>query len=140
MVRTTLALWLLGFLAGVAPLFANPYQGIRYEETTGKVYQHLSGELALAASTATWSTYTITMNGTGGVITASSIATSTMTARSVSVSSAATSTDSLCLAGAHTSLPTTGYNRGCFLFLTAEPTKIFVSSETVVSTRSWVGK
>lgn len=51
---------------------ANPYQGIRYATTEGKVYEHLSGQFAVAASTISASTYTITLNGTGGVVTATS--------------------------------------------------------------------
>jgi hypothetical protein len=110
---------------------ANTYQGIRYETTTGKVYEHMSGELSIAASTATWSTYTITMNGTGGVVTAQKVVVST---------ASALSSDSLCFAGAHAALPTTGYARGCLLYLTTDPTNIYLSTETVVGVQSWLAK
>jgi hypothetical protein len=85
----------MGFSAGYAS--ANTYQGIRYETTTGKVYEHMSGELSLAASTATWSTYTITLNGDGGVITADNVVTDVIAVSSAVFSnvahfSAATST------------------------------------------------
>ena len=74
--KLTAALFLLGFAAGFA--HSNPYQGIRYETTTGKVYEHMSGELSLAASTTSWSTYTITLNGDGGVVTATTVSATTL--------------------------------------------------------------
>lgn len=109
---------------------ANSYEGARYATTEGKVYYHLSGEFSLAASSASWSTYTITLNG----------ATGNVAARKVTVSSSSTSGDAICFAGAHASLPTTGYARGCLLYLTTDPAKIYISTETVVGTQSWLGK
>ena len=110
---------------------ANDYQGIRYATTEGKVYEHLSGEFSLAASTGSASTYTITLNGDGGLISAVKVVVTT---------AAALSSDSLCFAGAHAVLPTTGYARGCLLYLTTDPTKIYISTETVTKTQSWLAK
>jgi len=121
----------------VAYALANPYQGIRYETTTGKVYEHLSGEFALAASTGSWSTYTITMNGADGSVSASS---ATFTGGYVKLSTSSTAGDSMCFLGARAALPTTGFPRGCLLYLTTEPTKIYISTETVVGVQSWLGK
>lgn len=112
--------------AAVSLAFSNSYEGTRYATTEGKVYTHLSGEFSLAASTGTASTHTITLNGTGGQITVST--------------SSVYSGETMCLAGAHATLPTTGYNRGCLLYLTTDPTKIYISTETVVGTQSWLGK
>jgi len=122
----------VALLAGLVTFVqANTYQGIRYETTTGKTFEHISGELSIAASTATWSTYTITMNGTGGVVTAQKVVVST---------ASALSSDSLCFLGAMTALPTTGYARGCLLYLTTAPDKIYLSTETVVGAQSWLAK
>ena len=49
-------------------VLANVYEGQRYATTEGKVYKHTSGEWGVAASTASWSTYTITLKGEGGQI------------------------------------------------------------------------
>jgi hypothetical protein len=119
-------------LALFAPsmISANNYQGIRYATTEGKVYEHLSGQFSVAASTVSASTYTITLNGTGGVI----------TAVKVNITTTSASSDSLCFAGAHAALPTTGYARGCILYLTTDPTKIYISTEAVTKTQSWLGK
>ena len=56
------------------------------------------------------------------------------------VSTSTTSSDALCFAGAVTALPTTGYNRGCLVYLNSAPASIFLSTEVVVSTRSWLAK
>jgi hypothetical protein len=64
--------------------FANTYEGERYATTEGKVYSHLSGEYAIAASTASWSTYTIVMKGTGGQIAATSLTASSLTVTTIS--------------------------------------------------------
>ena len=129
MKRILLPLLALTALGGF--VYANPYQGIRYAETEGKVYEHLSGEFSLAASTGSASTYTITLNGNGGVVSAVKVVVTT---------AAALSSDSLCFAGAHAVLPTTGYARGCILYLTTDPTKIYISTETVTKTQSWLAK
>lgn len=57
-------------------------------------------------------------------------------ANTVTVSSAATSTVSQCFVGAKTALPTTGFARGCMLFLTSD-NKVYVATETVTATTSW---
>ena len=93
LIGATLLLWTIGFSAGYAS--ANSYQGIRYETTTGKVYEHMSGELSLAASTATWSTYTITLNGDGGSIAATSISLSSAVTATQFLGSSATLTGSV---------------------------------------------
>ena len=106
--------------------FSNSYEGTRYATTEGKVYTHLSGEFQIAASTASASTHTIRMNGNLGRITVST--------------TSVYSGETMCIAGAHAALPTSGYPRGCLLYLTTDPTKIYISTETVVGTRSWLGK
>lgn len=63
---------LLILLAFVATASADPYQGIRYNTTTGQAFEHLSGSYSLAASTASYSTYTIVLNGVDGSVTATS--------------------------------------------------------------------
>lgn len=113
-------------VAFIAFARANSYEGARYATTEGKVYYHLSGEFSLAGSTATASTYTITLNGALGKISVSTTST--------------VSGETMCLAGAHAALPTSGYKRGCLLYLTTDPTKIYVATETVVGTQSWLGK
>lgn len=85
-VTTAAALGLLAAFAVFAK--ANSYEGARYATTEGKVYYHLSGEISLAASTATYSTYTITLDGDGGEISAASATlTGRLTAGSVSATS-----------------------------------------------------
>ena len=124
--------------AAVATLLsANPYQGIRYAETEGQVYHHLSGEFSVAATTATWSTYTITLDGADGSVSASS---ATFIGGPIYLSTSTTSSDKMCFLGAVAALPTSGYPRGCLLYLTTDPTKIYVSTQTVVGTQSWLGK
>lgn len=56
------------------------------------------------------------------------------------VSTATTSSDSFCFVGAVASLPITGYARGCLAYLNSDPTKIYLSTETVVGTFSWLAK
>jgi hypothetical protein len=56
------------------------------------------------------------------------------------ISSVAAATDTMCFLGARDSLPTTGYARGCIVYLTSDPTKIYLSTETVVGTQSWLAK
>jgi hypothetical protein len=58
----------------------------------------------------------------------------------IRASSATTAGASICLAGAFDTLPTTGYARGCLAYLTSAPTKIYLSTETVVGTYSWLEK
>lgn len=58
----------------------------------------------------------------------------------VRVSTAALSGDSLCFAGAVDVLPTTGYARGCLIYLNSDPTNIYLSTETVTKTESWLAK
>jgi len=122
------------FLLLALPLSAsaNSYQGIRYATTEGKVYEHLTGEFAVAASTISYSTYTAKMNGVGGVVTAQKVVISSGAVNSI--------VESMCIAGAFAALPTTGYARGCILYLTTDPTKIYISTETVVSANSWLAK
>ncbi len=56
----------------------------------------------------------------------------------VLVSSATTSTDKMCIAGAFASLPTTGFNRGCLAILTSDtPIGLYISTETVTGITSW---
>jgi hypothetical protein len=73
--------YLLFFIVIFSPLalLANTYDGDRYATTEGKVYRHISGQIGIAASTASWSTYTITLDGTGGRIDADSITVSSIT-------------------------------------------------------------
>lgn len=54
----------------------------------------------------------------------------------VRVSSATTSTDSICLAGAYATLPTSGYARGCLAVQTSNM-KLYISTETVTGAGSW---
>lgn len=129
---TTSPRWIIAaIILFVAPfVWANNYEGARYATTEGKVYYHLSGQFSLAASSTTASTYTVTLNG-AGVGNNGLIAVST---------SSTVSGETMCLAGAHAALPTTGYKRGCILYLTTDPTKIYIATETVVGTQSWLGK
>lgn len=81
-------------------------------------------------------TMTILANGNIGIGTTNPSAKFHVTEGSVLVSSSTTSSASLCLAGAFDSLPTTGYDRGCFAYQTSD-NKMYVSTETVVSIYSW---
>jgi len=128
----TLLLVLLLPAAIASLVSANSYQGIRYATTEGRVYEHLTGEFAVAASTISYSTYTAKMNGVGGVVTAQKVVISSGAVNSI--------VESMCIAGAFAALPTTGYARGCLLYLTTDPTKIYISTQTVVSTHSWLAK
>jgi hypothetical protein len=58
----------------------------------------------------------------------------------VIISSRPTSMDSMCFGGAVASLPVSGFARGCLIYLTTDPTKIYLSTETVVSENSWLAK
>jgi hypothetical protein len=54
----------------------------------------------------------------------------------VNISTATTSTVSLCLAGAFDSLPTSGYNKGCFAYQNSDNVA-YISTETVAGSYSW---
>lgn len=56
------------------------------------------------------------------------------------ISSVASATDSICFLGARSSLPTTGYARGCIVYLTTDPSNLYLSTETVVGDYSWKAK
>ncbi len=58
----------------------------------------------------------------------------------VQVSTASTSSASMCIVGAVAALPTTGYGAGCIAYLTTDPTHIYVSTQAVVGTFSWLAK
>ncbi len=62
--------------------------------------------------------------------------TGTFTGGLVNFSTATTSTDRLCIAGAFGTLPTTGYNRGCIAVQTSDM-KLYISTETVATSGSW---
>ena len=64
----------------------------------------------------------------------------TGTGGAVLVSTSATSGYSLCLAGAFSTLPTTGYPQGCIAYLTSDPTHIYLSTQAVVGVQSWLAK
>lgn len=84
--KTLISLILL-VLAYTPPMtHASVWEGQRYDTSNGKVYQHLSGEYSLAASTASWSTYTITLNGTTGAVSATSIDVTTAAVQGLAVS------------------------------------------------------
>lgn len=54
----------------------------------------------------------------------------------VTVSTSATSSASICLAGNFQTLPTTGYAKGCFAYQLSDNTA-YVSTQTVVGSQSW---
>jgi hypothetical protein len=54
----------------------------------------------------------------------------------VTISSSVTSGVSMCFAGAHQTLPTTGWARGCFAYQLSDNTP-YVSTETVTISQSW---
>ncbi len=81
----------------------------------------------------------ITTDGNVGIGTTNP-ATKLQSIGTVTVSTATTSGDSLCFVGAVTALPTTGYSRGCLAYLTSDPTKIYISTESVVGAQSWLAK
>lgn len=60
----------------------------------------------------------------------------TATGGAVKVSTATASNDSLCLAGAFVTLPTSGYARGCLAIQTSDM-KVYVSTEAVSASYSW---
>lgn len=45
-----------------------------------------------------------------------------------------------CYLGYFDALPTSGYPAGCELFLTTDPTHLYLSTQTVVGTQSWLAK
>ena len=80
------------------------------------------------------------ITGTAAILGANTFTGAQAVQAKVTVSTSATSGDSLCFVGAVTALPTTGYGRGCIAYLTSDPTKLYVSTEAVVGTYSWLGK
>lgn len=54
--------------------------------------------------------------------------------------SAGNITPSVCNLGAVNALPTANYPKGCTLYLNSDPTKLYLSTEVVVGTQSWLGK
>lgn len=47
---------------------------------------------------------------------------------------------SVCNLGAVNALPTANYPKGCTLYLNSDPTKLYLSTETVVGSQSWLAK
>lgn len=80
------------------------------------------------------------VTGTAAILGANTFTGAQAVQAKVTVSTSATSGDSLCFVGAVASLPTTGYSRGCLAYLTSDPTKLYISTETVAGTYSWLGK
>ena len=80
------------------------------------------------------------ITGTAAILGANTFTGAQSVQAKVTVSTAATSQDSLCFVGAVATLPTTGYNRGCLAYLTSDPTKLYISTQTVVGTFSWLAK
>lgn len=73
------------------------------------------------------------INAVGGMALTSA---QTVTGYTVTVSSSATSTLGLCLAGAFQTLPTTGYAEGCIAYQNSD-NKVYVATETVAAAGSW---
>ena len=80
------------------------------------------------------------ITGTAAILGANTFTGAQAVQNTVTVSTAATSVDSLCFVGAVDSLPITGYGRGCLAYLTSDPTKLYISTEAVVGAESWLGK
>ena len=99
--------------------------------SAGTAYQSLSGKFLVAASSATSSTPTITLDGTIGTVSALNSKFLGLT-----VSTSAVSPIGLCIVGAVNSLPSSGWNEGCFLW-DASLHKPAVSTQTVTSINSW---
>ena len=80
------------------------------------------------------------ITGTAAILGANTFTGAQAVQNTVTVSTAATSVDSLCFVGAVDSLPITGYGRGCLAYLTSDPTKLYISTEAVVGAFSWLAK
>lgn len=76
------------------------------------------------------------VTGTFDVTTSSSVV-SVTDKLGVTVSTAATSTQSLCLVGAVDALPSSGYSKNCLAVLTSD-NALYISTETPVGDQSWI--
>ncbi len=83
-------------------------------------------------------TGTLTASGASGISVTYGIsaASGTFIGGSVSVSTATTSSSSLCLAGSFQTLPTSGYAKGCFAYQLSDNTA-YVSTMTVTEAGDW---
>ena len=102
----------------------------------------VTGTTTLSSATAS-GTLGVTGTTTLGVLNQTGAATLTGTTNhygTVYVSTSATAGYGMCMLGAVTSLPTTGYPAGCIVALTSDPTHFYLSTQTVVGTQSWLAK